>query len=100
MTLRSTMTTTSGSRTTGHQLFANAATPTYSAASPKYIGLRVSRYGPPVTSAAAGRFGTSVVRARRNVATAPSASPANATRPAAAAAVRAGDPAAVIGSGR
>jgi hypothetical protein len=55
-----------------------SAAPTYAAARPVYIGLRLIRYGPLVTSVDTGLCGTTVVRGRRKVAVpdALSASPA------------------------
>src|SRR6185369_17528443 len=43
------------------------ASPRYATVSPTYIGLRVKRYGPHVTSCADRSPGTVVVRALRNV---------------------------------
>src|SRR5881296_53995 len=40
--------------------------PQYSVAIPTYIGLRVKRYGPPITNAEVGLAGLGVVPARRN----------------------------------
>ena len=42
------------------------ARPKYRKTNPRYIGLRVNRYGPETTSDVAGLIGTKLVRARRN----------------------------------
>ena len=52
----------------GHHVPAQSAAPTYAAARPVYIGLRLILYGPLVTSVDTGWCGTTVVRLRRKVA--------------------------------
>ena len=45
----------------GHHVPTQSAAPTYAAARPVYIGLRLIRYGPLVTSVDTGWCGTTVV---------------------------------------
>src|SRR5215218_8814036 len=78
MTQRCVASTGSGAMISGHHVPTQSAAPTYAAARPVYIGLRLIRYGPLVTSVDTGWCGTTVVRLRRKVAApdALSASPA------------------------
>src|SRR5215217_8628401 len=78
MTQRCVASTGSGAMISGHHVPTQSAAPTYAAVRPVYIGLRLIRYGPLVTSVDTGWCGTTVVRLRRKVAApdALSASPA------------------------
>src|SRR5215216_7316431 len=68
MTQRCVASTGSGAMISGHHVPTQSAAPTYAAARPVYIGLRLIRYGPLVTSVDTGWCGTTVVRLRRKVA--------------------------------
>src|SRR5688572_23790984 len=68
MTQRCVASTGSGATISGHHVPTQSAAPTYAAARPVYIGLRLIRYGPLVTSVDTGWCGTTVVRLRRKVA--------------------------------
>src|SRR5437899_13111115 len=57
---------TRGRNASGHGSFRSSVPPQYSVAIPKYIGLRVKRYGPQITNAEVGLAGLGVVPARRN----------------------------------
>src|SRR5256712_13467739 len=57
---------TRGRNASGHGSFRSSVPPQYSVAIPKYIGLRVKRYGPQITNAEVGLAGVGVVPARRN----------------------------------
>src|SRR5215213_4675441 len=68
MTQRRVASTGSGAMVSGHHVPTQSAAPTYAAARPVYIGLRLIRYGPAVTSVDTGCCGTTVVPLRRKVA--------------------------------
>src|SRR5215211_1542848 len=68
MTQRCVASTGSGAMISGHHVPTQSAAPTYAAVRPVYIGLRLIRYGPLVTSVDTGWCGTTVVRLRRKVA--------------------------------
>src|SRR5215217_8692406 len=68
MTQRCVASTGSGAMISGHHVPTQSAAPTYAAVRPVYIGLRLIRYGPLVTSVDTGWCGTTVVWLRRKVA--------------------------------
>src|SRR5512133_1506690 len=68
MTQRCVATTGRGAIISGHHVPTQSAAPTYAAVRPVYMGLRLIRYGPLVTSVDTGWCGTTVVRLRRKVA--------------------------------
>src|SRR5215471_4111906 len=72
------MSRTGTTNNVGHQVLKTSPRPTVSPAIDTYIGLRVNRYGPEITSAVAGRLGIGVVPARRNL---PTLATAKATDP-------------------
>src|SRR5512135_1412527 len=53
--------TRTGASNNGHRRPNQQATPMYSNSNPRYIGFRVNRYGPSMTSAVVGRIGTILV---------------------------------------
>src|ERR1039458_7682600 len=66
MTKRRTATITGASVRSGQRELVTIASPAWSNAKPRYIGLRVKRYGPVNTIAVVGRMGFGVVSARWN----------------------------------
>src|SRR5437867_2484670 len=66
ITRRWTSVMTMGRNASGHGSLSSSVPPTYRAAIPTYIGLRVKRYGPHITTAEVGLVGFGVVPARRN----------------------------------
>src|SRR5215467_2324575 len=67
MTNTRTMTRTTANSNITHQLLKKRPAAIVIAAKDTYIGLRVNRYGPEMTSAVAGRMGTIDVRERRKL---------------------------------